>query len=96
MASPSGKQLTEGYERMLKVGKFSLEDLSVVRLPLETTMARLAALNRTDEHLEALEATQKILGNPRRSLESQCRSIPQSRTSVHAAFTPFSNAFSTR
>lgn len=70
VASPSGKQLTEGYERMLKVGKFSLEDLSVVRLPLETTMARLAALNRTDEQLEALEATQKILGNPRRSLES--------------------------
>lgn len=70
VATPSSKTVTEGYERMLRIGAFSLEDLSMVRLPLETTMARLAALHRTEIHLAKLEKQQKVLGNPRRSLEA--------------------------
>ena len=70
VASPSSKTLTAGYERMLKVGAFSLNDLTAVRLPLEALMARLAATHRTEQHLTELEKTQKVLGNPRRSLES--------------------------
>jgi DNA-binding FadR family transcriptional regulator len=50
-----------------------LEDLAVVRLPLETTMAALAATNRSDEHLTKLEATQKILANPRKSLAAHVK-----------------------
>src|SRR5262249_2280609 len=38
--------------------------------PLETAIAALAAAMRTAEHLERLEKTQKVLGNPRRSLEA--------------------------
>jgi DNA-binding FadR family transcriptional regulator len=70
VAAPTSKTLTAGFERMLKVGAFSLEDLSVVRLPLETTIVRLAALHRNQAHLLKLEKWQKVLGNPRRSLES--------------------------
>jgi GntR family transcriptional repressor for pyruvate dehydrogenase complex len=68
--TPSSRPLTVGYQRLLRQGDFKLEDLAAVRLPLETTIAALAARMRTDEHLERLAQTQRILGNPRRSLEA--------------------------
>ncbi len=68
VASPSGREITVGYERLMRNGEGSLEDLAVVRLPLETTIAALAASNRTDAHLARLEAAQRTLANPRKSL----------------------------
>jgi DNA-binding FadR family transcriptional regulator len=67
---PSDRPITAGYRRLLQHGEFNLSDLAAVRLPLETTIARLAALNRTDEHLERMEQTQRILASKRHSLEA--------------------------
>lgn len=50
-----------------------LEDLAIVRLPLESTIASLAALNRTDAHLARLSATQRVLANPRKSLAAHVK-----------------------
>ena len=44
-----------------------------MRLPLETTIAALAAARRTDEDSAALRAAQKILGSGRRSLEAHVK-----------------------
>lgn len=71
--APTSKQVTVGYQRLLTRPDFKLEDLSAVRLPLETTIARLAALQRSDEDLARLEKTQKVLGNARRSLEAHIK-----------------------
>jgi DNA-binding FadR family transcriptional regulator len=68
VASPNGHEISVGYERMMRRSDASLEDLAVVRLPLETTIAALAALNRTSAQIVELAATQRILGNPRKSL----------------------------
>lgn len=68
VARPSGREISVGYERLMRRSEASLEDLAVVRLPLETTIAALAAVNRTSAHVAQLEATQRILGNPRKSL----------------------------
>jgi GntR family transcriptional repressor for pyruvate dehydrogenase complex len=68
VASPNGRDISVGYARMMRASEAPLEDLAVVRLPLETTIAALAATGRTDAHLAQLEATQRILGNPRKSL----------------------------
>src|SRR5579864_7051885 len=67
VASPNGRDISVGYVRLMRGSEASLEDLAVVRLPLETTIAALAATERTDAHLAQLEATQRVLGNPRRS-----------------------------
>jgi GntR family transcriptional regulator, sialic acid-inducible nan operon repressor len=67
--APSSRQVTVGYQRLLSRPDFRLQDLAAVRLPLETTIAALAAARRTATHLEQLARTQKVLGNPRRSLE---------------------------
>src|SRR4051812_11214573 len=67
VASPSGREISVGYERLMRSSDAPLEDLAEVRLPLETTIAALAATNRTDVHLARLEATQRALGNPRKS-----------------------------
>jgi DNA-binding FadR family transcriptional regulator len=67
--APNSRQVTVGYQRLLSRPDFHLQDLAAVRLPLETTIASLAAVRRTGQHLERLAKTQKILGNPRRSLE---------------------------
>ncbi|HWG41771.1 MAG TPA: FadR/GntR family transcriptional regulator [Gemmataceae bacterium] len=69
--APSDRQVALGYQRLLNRPDFRLEHLAEVRLPLETTIAALAAGKRTTEHLDQLKETQKILGNPRRSLEAQ-------------------------
>jgi DNA-binding FadR family transcriptional regulator len=68
VASPSGREISVGYERLMRSSDAPLEDLAVVRLPLETTIAALAATSRTDPQLARLEATQRVLGNPRKSL----------------------------
>jgi GntR family transcriptional regulator, transcriptional repressor for pyruvate dehydrogenase complex len=68
--APNDRQVTLGYQRLLHRPDFRLEHLAEVRLPLETSIAALAAARRADEHLERMRRTQKILGNARRSLES--------------------------
>jgi GntR family transcriptional repressor for pyruvate dehydrogenase complex len=67
--APSSRPVTMGYQRLLTRADCRLEDLAAVRLPLETTIAGLAATRRTDADLERLEKTQQVLGKPRRSLE---------------------------
>jgi DNA-binding FadR family transcriptional regulator len=73
VAAADTHQLTVGYRRLLSRPDFRLDDLSAVRLPLETAIAAAAAVRRTDEHLTRLEKTQKILGNPRRPLEAHVK-----------------------
>ncbi len=68
--APSSQPVTAGLQRLLHRAEYRLEDLSAVRLPLETAIACLAAAKRTPEHLERLEKTQKILGNPRGTLRA--------------------------
>lgn len=70
VAVPSGEEVTAAYQRLLSLSDFRLEHLAEVRLPLETTIARLAATKRTDEHLARMEEAQKALGSSRRSLEA--------------------------
>jgi len=68
--APNTRQVTLGYQRLLAGPDFRMEHLAEVRLPLETTIAGLAAAARDDHHLSLLEKTQKVLGNPRRTLEA--------------------------
>src|SRR5262249_52162042 len=70
---PSSRPVTVGYQRLLRRSDLRIQDLAAVRLPLETTIAALAAARRTEADLDALRATQKVLGNPRRSLEAHVR-----------------------
>jgi GntR family transcriptional repressor for pyruvate dehydrogenase complex len=65
----SGRPITEGYQRLLRQGEVELAHLAQVRLPLETTIARLAAWHRRDEHLDRLARTQDVLAQPSASLE---------------------------
>ncbi len=71
--APSSRPVTVGYRRLLTRPDFRLEDLAAVRMPLETTIAALAAARRTEEHLARMDEAQKVLGNPRRSLEAHVR-----------------------
>jgi len=73
VASPSGREISVGYERLMRGSDASLEDLAVVRLPLETTIAALAATNRSESDLARLEKTQQILSNPRKSLAAHVK-----------------------
>jgi len=73
VATPSGREISVGYERMLRNSEGGLEDLAVVRLSLETTIASLAAQNRNEDHLERLAATQRVLASPRKSLASHVK-----------------------
>jgi DNA-binding FadR family transcriptional regulator len=70
VARPNSRQVTVGYQRLLAGPGVQLEHLAAVRLPLETAIAALAAQRRTEEDLERMDRAQKVLGNPRRSLES--------------------------
>lgn len=70
---PSGRQVTDGYRRLLGRPDCRLEDLAAVRLPLETTIASLAATMRTEAHLERLQETQEILGDPTRPLDEHVK-----------------------
>jgi GntR family transcriptional repressor for pyruvate dehydrogenase complex len=69
--APSGRPITQTYERLLRHGRLELAQLAEVRLPLETTIAGLAALHRGDQQLERMAATQEVLASPRASLEAQ-------------------------
>jgi DNA-binding FadR family transcriptional regulator len=71
--APSGRPITEGYQRLLRQGEVDLAHLAQVRLPLETTIAGLAARHRTDEQVTRMEQAQSILAQPRTSLEAQVR-----------------------
>jgi DNA-binding FadR family transcriptional regulator len=71
--APSGRPITQGYKRLLHHGEVELAHLAQVRLPLETTIAGLAALHRTEAQLAAMDQTQAILANPRAVLEAQVR-----------------------
>jgi GntR family transcriptional repressor for pyruvate dehydrogenase complex len=79
--APNDKPITAGYRRLLRLGEFRLSDLAAVRLPLETAIARLAALHRSGEHLERLERAQQVLGNPQARLEAHV----QADLEFHAA-----------
>jgi DNA-binding FadR family transcriptional regulator len=67
---PSTRQVELGFQRLFGRPDIDLAHLAQIRLPLETAMASLAAAGRNEEHLARLEATQKILGNPRGPLEA--------------------------
>jgi GntR family transcriptional regulator, transcriptional repressor for pyruvate dehydrogenase complex len=68
IAAPDGSHQLLNYQWMLSQGLVRLEHLGAARLPLETTIADLAARHRTDEHLKQLEATQRILASPKLGL----------------------------
>ena len=69
ITAPDGRHQLLNYEWMLKRGLVRLEHLCAVRLPLETTIAALAAVHRTDAHLRELRDAQKTFGNPKQSLK---------------------------
>src|SRR5262249_24395747 len=71
--APNSRQVTVGYQPLLNRPDFHLHDLAAVRLPLETTILCLAAVKRTKEPLARLAKAQKVLGNPRRSLEAHVK-----------------------
>jgi GntR family transcriptional repressor for pyruvate dehydrogenase complex len=71
--APSGRPISEGYQRLLRQGEVDLVHLAQVRLPLETTIAGLAARHRTDEHLTRMEQAQLVLAQQRGSLEVHVR-----------------------
>lgn len=70
IAAPDGSHQLLNYEWMLKQGLVRLEHLSAVRLPLETTIAALAAEHRTDAHLRELAKTQRALGSEKHALKT--------------------------
>lgn len=71
--TPTGRQISVGFERLLRWSDCRLEDLAEVRLPLETSIAASAALHRTENHLEMLDETQQVLGDPGRSLKAHVK-----------------------
>jgi GntR family transcriptional repressor for pyruvate dehydrogenase complex len=73
VGTPTTKQVTMGYRRLLSRDDVKLEDVWAVRMPLETAIAALAAQNREEEHLVRLEKAQKVLGSARRSLEAHAK-----------------------
>jgi DNA-binding FadR family transcriptional regulator len=65
--------VTLGFQRLLTRSDMHLEDLAAVRLPLETAIATLAAARRTEDDLNRLAKTQKVLGNGKKSLEAHVK-----------------------
>jgi DNA-binding FadR family transcriptional regulator len=70
IAVPDGSHQLLNYEWLLKHGVVRLEHLCAVRLPLETTIAAMAAEHRTDAHLRELRAAQKTFGNQKLTLKA--------------------------
>ena len=60
-----------GYRHWFHRADVRLENLAEVRMPLETTIASLAAKTREDEHLARLDRAQEILGDESKSLEER-------------------------
>jgi GntR family transcriptional repressor for pyruvate dehydrogenase complex len=71
--APSPRPIAEGYQRLLRQGQFDLAHLAQVRLPLETTIAHLAARFRTEEQLARLDQAQAVLGDPAAGLDTHIR-----------------------
>ena len=67
---PNSQPIVMGYRRLLSQGMLKPEHIGVVRLPLETTIARMAAVHRLPEHLDQLKATQVKLGDLDNTLEA--------------------------
>ncbi len=63
VAAPTTKQLEVGLQRLLARPDFHLQHLAEMRLPLETTIASLAAERRNEFHLIRLADTQLVLGD---------------------------------
>ncbi len=82
---PSSQPIRLGYRRLLTSGEVRLEDLSALRLPLETAIAALAAQQRGPEHLERLEQTQKVLSDPHAALEEQIKADLEFHTALAEA-----------
>ena len=70
IVAPDGSGQRLNYQWMLNQGVLRLDQLSDARLPLETTIAALAAERRTAEHIRQLEAAQQALGNPKNTLKA--------------------------
>lgn len=70
---PSSKPLIVGYGRLMRYGEATLEQLSVVRLPLETTIVALAAKSRTEAHLNQLKDAQRQLKDESPTFEAQAK-----------------------
>ncbi|MGL4550917.1 MAG: HAD-IIIA family hydrolase [Gemmataceae bacterium] len=67
---PSGRPITQNYERLLRRGELDLAHLAQVRLPLETAIAGLAARHRGDAHLARMAETQAVLADDGATLEA--------------------------
>ncbi|MCE9605772.1 MAG: FadR family transcriptional regulator [Planctomycetia bacterium] len=70
IGAPDGSHQLLNYQWLLKQGLIRLDHLSTARLPLETTIAALAAEHRTAEQLKRLEAEQRILHSGQASLKA--------------------------
>jgi GntR family transcriptional repressor for pyruvate dehydrogenase complex len=70
IVAPDGSGQRLNYQWMLNQGVLRLDQLSDARLPLETTIAALAAERRTAEHVRQLQAAQHALGNPKNTLKA--------------------------
>lgn len=71
--APTGRQISVGFERLLRWSECRLEDLAAVRLPLETAIAASAANHRSEAHLALLDETQRTLGDPDQSLKAHVK-----------------------
>ena len=71
IASPDGSHQRLNYQWMITQGVLRLDQLSDARLPLETTIAALAAAHRTDDHLKQLVAAQRKLAAKGETLKGQ-------------------------
>jgi DNA-binding FadR family transcriptional regulator len=67
--APSSRQVTVGYQRLLRRPDFRMQDLAAVRLPLETAIASLAATRRTEADVLRMEEAQRVLGNAGANLD---------------------------
>lgn len=70
IGSPDGSHQLLNYQWLLKQGVLRLDHLSTARLPLETTIAELAAEHRMPVHLERLAAEQRTLANEKATLKA--------------------------
>jgi DNA-binding FadR family transcriptional regulator len=83
--APSGREVTAGFERLLRRGDVRLEHLAAVRLPLEVAIAGLAATQRTDAHLARLHQTQELLANRRGTLDAHVKADLEFHTTLAEA-----------
>jgi GntR family transcriptional regulator, transcriptional repressor for pyruvate dehydrogenase complex len=67
---PRIQHVSAGYQHLLTRLDHHPEYLFAIRISLEPNIAALAATHRTDEHLAALEQTQKVLARPRPSFDT--------------------------